>query len=244
MDSGDAGDHSGSRSPLHVNLAIRRDVSRSTKKDQFYYRDESNVTYGPYDLPVLHLWWANGLLSDTVSVTDVSTQATSSLNEILRSRGLYRRAPDDRNEWFLWTDQKTPFLALNSRINRCLTSRQPKSEMKLLSMLSPSHQANVASFQEFEDYLAQGPTIADKIRDLHLNSFAEPFAMWLYKTFSDLKCEIKPEEVRALLLEVDPDRSRAFIAAKIGAEAIANRFFESFHQWRLFIPCFDPADAK
>jgi hypothetical protein len=104
--------------------------------------------------------------------------------------------------------------------------------------VSPTHQITLNRYQEFEEFLETSPQIADEIKQLNLNSFAEPFAMWIWKLLDDLSVRVAPQEVKGLLLETEPDRAKAFFLTRLNPEKEALRVFSYYNQWRLFIPIF------
>jgi hypothetical protein len=221
----------------------RRDIpSLSKKKDSYHYRDEAGAFVGPFELSTLHLWWSYGLISESLLIHEGQSQAAAPLGEVLRAKGLYQQPVDDRNEWFLWTDPKNPFHTLTNRLNKGFQSRHQKNDFKLLSIVSQSHQIN--HFPEFEDFIEQCPAISDEIKELHLNHFAEPFAMWTFKTLTDLKCQVSPQDVKALLLETDPERAKGFFLHHLRLEREALRVYGIYNQWRLFIPVFAVNDTQ
>jgi hypothetical protein len=114
------------RPPL-VSLTIsppRRDVSAIPKKKGQYYYREDDTQVGPYELLTLHLWWANELVSGDLIVSDnPSSSAGLPLVDLLRKAGLFRATPEERREWFLWIDPRTPFHSLNNRLTKCALAR-------------------------------------------------------------------------------------------------------------------------
>jgi hypothetical protein len=227
--------------PVHMSLTTSSSRQRDSpalprKKDQYSYRDDSGANCGPFDLPTLHLWWSYGLIPDNLQISEGSSSTTVSLSDVLRLKGLDHQPIEDRNEWFLWTDQRNPFHSLTARLTKSFQTRHQKNSLNLLSLVSPTITLN--RYQEFEEFLETGPVIADEIKQLNLNSFAEPFAMWIWKMLLELNAKVSPLEVRALLLETDPDRARAFFLFHLTPEAHALRVFSIYNQWRLFIPIF------
>ena len=95
---------------------------------------------------------------------------------------------------------------------------------------------------EFEDFLEQTDEIPKEIKDLNLNKFSESFALWTYKTISVFNKDITYQEVKQLLVETDPSKSKEFIFSKIPQEKDALNVFNSFNQWRIFIPVFEVND--
>jgi hypothetical protein len=216
-----------------------RDPAGITKKNQYSYRDEqTQCLCGPYELATLHFWWRYGLLPDSLQVQEGSGRS-GALIDILRAKGLTEHPFEDHKEWVLWMDPRHPFHALATRFTKTVvTSRPQKSGMNFLSLVSPTHQIMVNKFQLFEDFLDQSPVVADEIKDLGLNNLAELFAAWTWKTFTGFGAEVTAAEIKALLLETDPERAKAFFLSKLHFEKEALNIFASYNQWRLFIPIF------
>lgn len=209
------------------------------KKDVFHYRDDNNLMAGPFDLSTLQLWAFNGLIPNNLPIYDGASPNPTPLCDLLTSKGLADQPPTEQNEWFLWTDSKTPFHSLNTRLNKYFTSRHQITDFKLVSIVSQTHQITLNSIQEFEDFVEQVTTISPEIKQLSLNSFAEPFAMWVYKTLTDLGCTVSMEELKTLLTSPDPDNAKSFFLSKISQEKDALKLFNSYNQWRMFIPIFE-----
>jgi hypothetical protein len=216
----------------------RDSPSLTKKKDQYHYRDESGTNCGPFDLATLHLWWSYGLIPDNLQISEGPSSATVALSDLLRLKGLDHQPVDDRNDWFLWTDQRNPFHALNARLTKCFVTRHQKNNVNLLSLVSPTHQITLNRYQEFEEFLETSPVIADEIKQLNLNSFAEPFAMWIWRMLLELNARVTPQEVKRLVLETEPDRAKHFFLQILSPEKEALRVFSYYNQWRLFIPIF------
>ncbi|OHT07914.1 hypothetical protein TRFO_05024 [Tritrichomonas foetus] len=219
--------------------AARRDTTIQKKKEVFHYRDDSNLMAGPFELSTLQLWAVNGLIPKNLLIYDGASPNPTPLCDLLASKGVPDLNPSEQNEWFLWTDSKTPFHSLNTRLNKYFTSRHQITDFKLLSIVSQTHQITLNSIQEFEDFLEQMNEISPDIKDLNLNSFAEPFAMWTYKTLADLDCKVPAGDVKQLLLESDPDRVKEFFMKNIPQEKDALKLFNAYNQWRMFIPVFE-----
>lgn len=231
--------------PPHVNLASSRTARETTisvqkKKEVYHYRDETNLMTGPFDLATLQLWYQNGLIPSDLPIYDGASPHAIPLSELLSSKGI--TSIIESNNWFLWTDSKTPFHSLNTRLNKCFLSKHQINDFKLLSIVSQTHQITLNNFQEFEDFLDQVKEISEDIKSLHFNEFAEPFAMWTYKTLNELNCNISLEELKALLLDTNPDSLKSFFLKNIQPEKHALKVFNSYNQWRLFIPIYVCSD--
>ena len=93
--------------------------------------------------------------------------------------------------------------------------------------------------QEFEDFLEQKAPISKEILNLSLNQLSHPFAMWTYKTFHELDVDISPNDLKDFLLESNPEKTREFLTKAIKNEKNANKFYNSYNQWRMFIPVYE-----
>jgi hypothetical protein len=232
------GSSDGGPKRLERTVTGRRDTGPVRKKEVYSYRDDFSLMTGPFDIATLHLWNTYGLIPDALPLYDGNSQIPTPLCDVLKAKGLFGQPPEDKNEWFLWTEAKTPFHALNARLNKCFLSRHQKSELKLLSIVSQTHQITLNNFQEFEDFLEHNSAVSDVIKALGLNSFAEPFVMWIFKTLTDFNCEVTPEDIRNLVLESDSGAVREFFMREIANEKDALKIFASYNQWRSFVPIY------
>lgn len=219
--------------------SARRDPTIQKKKEVFHYRDDNNLMAGPFDLSTLQLWAVNGLIPNNLPIYDGASNNPTPLCDLLVAKGIADQPPSDQNEWFLWTDSKTPFHSLNTRLNKYFTSRHQITDFKLVSIVSQTHQITLNNIQEFEDFLEQVTTISPEIKELSLNPFAEPFAMWVSKILADLDCKVPMDELKQLLLEPDPDKAKEFFMKNISQEKNALKVYNSYTQWRMFIPIFE-----
>jgi hypothetical protein len=237
-------------SAVHLSLPsaaprARDSPSLPKKKDQYFYRDEaSSTTVGPYDLSTLHLWWSYGLIPDSLQISEGQSSSSMPVGDLLRAKGLAHQPLEDRNEWFLWADQRNPFHAMTARLANRFASRHQKATAPALSIVSQAHPLTRTRFTEFDDFLEQLPPIPLDIKLLRLNEFAEPFALWIWRTLANLNAPVSPDEVKALLLEADPDRARAFFLRHMRVEKDALFVFGHYNQWRLFIPVFDVREEQ
>jgi hypothetical protein len=116
----------------------------------------------------------------------------------------------DRNEWFIWTDQRNPFHALNSSLTKYFLTPHQNNNFILISLVSLTRKITLNWDNEFKEFLEKSPVIHEEIKALNLKSFAEPFVMWIWKMFLELNDRVTPREVMTLLLETEPDRAKAF----------------------------------
>ena len=193
---------------------------------------------GPFDIQTLHLWHANGLIQDTTIIYEILSNEPIPLAQLLKEKGLYGTPPEEKNEWFLWTDQKNPYGWINGRLTKYFMSHRPKPEVKLLSIVAENYQLRLSNVQDFEDFLEQYTTCPREISEMHLNENAQPFAAWLHKTFTDMGIAVAVDELRNLLLESDFEIAKKFFFERIQTEKEALKIWNSYNQWRMFIPVY------
>ena len=212
------------------------------KKETWYFKDESNTINGPFEPQTLQLWEKCGLISLDTQVFESTSNQPIPLSELISSKGLPDIKLKEGEQWTVFSESKMLFSSLNNRLNKCFSSRHQVTDLKFFNIVTPAQANTVSGFMEFEEFLEQMDEIPKEIKDLNLNQFAEPFALWVHKTISVFNKDITYPEIKQLLVETDPLKSKEFIFSRIPQEKDALNVFNSFNQWRIFIPVFEADD--
>ena len=204
------------------------------RREMYNIQDDRIGSVGPMDVATLKMWRDSGMVDPKASVLEVGSTVPMSVEQVIETRPPQGPPPQD---WYLWTDTKSPFNNMVNRVNKCFTSRQSLSDVKMFSI--QNSQVSLTAVQDFELFLEQGFEISPMVQAMNLNQLAQPFAQWVVKTFSDLKANVNEQEIRQFLLNTDPQLSRKFIFSKIQPESNAQKFFSVYNQWRVYIPIYN-----
>ena len=206
------------------------------RREMYNIQDDRIGSVGPMDVATLKVWCEAGMVDPSANVLEVGSSQQISVQNVLSTRAVQGNPPPD---WYLWMDNKSPFNNMVNRVNKCFTSRQSLSEMKMFSITNS--QVSLTAVQDFELFLEQGCEISPAVQAMNLNKLAQPFAQWTLKTLNDLKANVTPEEVLKLLLNPEPKLVKKFIIQNVPNESIGNKFFSVYNQWRVYIPIYiDP----
>lgn len=200
------------------------------KINAYSIQDDRIGSVGPLDFSMLQYWYDTGMIDNHATVLDGTTGLTHQVGEIL-SNATQTASPIPN--WFLWTNNQVPFNNVLARINKCFVAKQSLSDFKIANT-----QFSFGSVQDYELFLEQEIEIHPEIKKLHINRLAQPFAQWIYKTFTDLHANITFDEVLDFLLNTSPESCRSIIHSKVKPETVANKFFSVFNQWRVYIPVY------
>ena len=208
-------------------------------KESFNIQDEKIGSVGPMDLATLKMWLDSGMVDPKANVLEVGSTQPMTVEQLLETRQPQGHPPPD---WYLWTDNKSPFNNMVNRVNKCFTSRQSLPDSKMFSI--QNSQVSLTAVQDFELFLEQGYKISPTVQAMNLNKLAQPFAQWVVKTFAELKCNVTDQEIRQFLLNTDPLTSRKFVFSKVQPESNAQKFFSVYNQWRVYIPIYIDPNAQ
>ncbi|EAY13272.1 hypothetical protein TVAG_464060 [Trichomonas vaginalis G3] len=170
------------------------------------------------------------MIDNNANILDGNTGQTMQITKILEES---TQTASPMPNWFLWTTNQTPFNNMFARVNKCFVSKQSLTDFKIANT-----QFSFGSVQDYELFLEQEIEISPAVKKFNINKLAQPFAQWVYKTFTDLHTDITPEEVLDFILNPNPDYCRSVINSRVKPESVANKFFSVYNQWRVYIPCF------
>lgn len=198
------------------------------RKEQYNIQDEKIGSVGPMDTATLLVWLESGLVDGNTLALEVGSMQPKPISQIMAEKPPQGSPP---SEWYLWTDSKSPFNSMINKVNKAFIARQGSNEHK--KMAAP------VLLQEFENFL-DGPMPKDQIPMFlpNINKLAQPFVVWVYKTFRDLGSNANDDEILKVLLNADPKMTRKFFLAKIPSDNYAMKFFSMYNEWRLYIPIY------
>lgn len=199
------------------------------RKEQYNIQDERVGNIGPMDTAMLQAWFDSGLVDGNALALEVGSIQSKPVSQILSEKPIQGAPPSD---WFLWTDNKSPFNNMVNKVNKSFITRQSLSEHK-------KNPTPITGLQDFEQFM-EGPIPKDQAPMFisRINKLAQPFVIWVFKTFRDLGSTANDDEILKLILNSDPKTSRKFFYQKLPSEQFASKFFSMYAQWRLYIPVY------